>query len=474
MSIYSIDLDTFQQNFQPSSYNKSHYGEVNTPFSLIQDMLDLFPPELFQNPNLRWLDVACGSGYFMMVLYKKLMISLAKVIRGEKKRHTHIIQNMLYMCEINPDNVNTLYQLFQDKHTKPNIYSGNFLSMDFGETLTFDCILGNPPYNSQGLKKVPTNLQINKKNDGITIWHDFIKRSIQLLKPNGFLSMIIPSIWMKPDKFEMYDFFLQYKLHSLRAFTNTETKLIFKHQAQTPTCYFLLENTPNDFVVSLYNSYLKTYVPYEYSLGQPIPLCSSTIISKLKYYVHALGGSHLQVYKSNMPSKNTALNLYSNETFHFPNIHTTLLVNRIHPSLSIMYSDKPCSFSGEKKLVLAHKMYGFPYFDKHCKYGISNRDTYIIKDYTCDEDFLSVQRFLSTKLALLLYETTRYRMKYLEKYVFQFIPDIVKLIKVYPSQFPHYNDTDYDNKLYSFFGFNHDEIDEIETLHTKQYSWNFV
>lgn len=471
MSIYSIDLDTFQQQFIVSNENKTLYGEVNTPFSLIQDMLDLFPSNIFENPSLRWLDVACGSGYFMMVLYKKLMSSLSKVIRGEKKRHKHIIENMLYMCEINPQNIQTLYHLFQDKQTKPNIYAGDFLSIDFGEKLMdtkFDCILGNPPYNSQGLKKVPTNYQINKKNDGITIWHDFVKRSMLLLKPNGFLSMIIPSIWMKPDKFQMYDFFLQYKLHKLRAFTNTETKIIFKHQAQTPTCYFLLENAENDFLVSLYNSHHKTYIPYEYTLGQPIPLRSSTIVEKVKYYVNSLA-SHLVVHKTNMPSKNTGLNLYSNETFHFPNIHTTLLDKTGSPKLSIMFSDKPCAFSGEKKLVLAHKMYGFPYFDKQCKYGISNRDTYIISGLSCDDDYLNIQRFLSTKLALLLYETTRYRMKYLEKYAFEFIPDIIKLLKTYPETFPNYTQENYDELVYSFFQFTNDEIQEIETLHKKQY-----
>ena len=35
--------------------------------------------------------------------------------------------------------------------------------------------------------------------------------------------------------------------------------------------------------------------------------------------------------------------------------------------------------------------------------------------------------FLSTKFALYLFEGTRYRMKYLEKYVFELMPDITKL-----------------------------------------------
>ena len=38
-----------------------------------------------------------------------------------------------------------------------------------------------------------------------------------------------------------------------------------------------------------------------------------------------------------------------------------------------------------------------------------------------------IKEFLSTELILFLFETTRYRMRYLEKYVFEFIPDFSKI-----------------------------------------------
>jgi type I restriction-modification system DNA methylase subunit len=244
-TIDTINLETFKQNMTPKIENKTLYGEVNTPFSLIQDMLNLFPNHIFENPNLKWLDPACGCGYFMIVLFKKLMISLEKCFPDPKKRRDHILKNMLYMVEINPEHVKTLNALFNNCNKK-NIYCGNFLLMnktDLGlkKNECFDIIIGNPPYNSNGLKKVPTNQKINKKQDGITIWSAFIKHSITLLKKQGFLSMIVPSIWMKPDKIKMYNYMLSYKIHYIRCFSNTETKLLFKGQAQTPTCYFLLE-----------------------------------------------------------------------------------------------------------------------------------------------------------------------------------------------------------------------------------------
>ncbi len=77
---------------------------------------------------------------------------------------------------------------------------------------------------------------------------------------------------------------------------------------------------------------------------------------------------------------------------------------------------------------MAHKMYGFAYIDEDGEYGISTRDNYIIKNKSLSELKL-IKEFLSTELILFLFETTRYRMRYLEKYVFDFIPDFSNIPK---------------------------------------------
>ena len=84
------------------------------------------------------------------------------------------------------------------------------------------------------------------------------------------------------------------------------------------------------------------------------------------------------------------------------------------------------AFANEKKLVLAHKMYGFPYYDSNGMYGISRRDNYVIIKKT-HEEFLLLQSFLTSPLALFVYEATRYRMKYLEKEAFLFLPNVCNL-----------------------------------------------
>ena len=129
-----------------------------------------------------------------------------------------------------------------------------------------------------------------------------------------------------------------------------------------------------------------------------------------------------------MPPKHVTLHespLDLETTMSYKNIKTTTLNKEKEPELKINYSDEPLTHHGEPKVVLAHKMYGFPYLDKDGTYGISARDNYIIKNYSV-ENLQLISEFLSTKLILFIFETTRYRMRYLERYVFEYIPDFSK------------------------------------------------
>ena len=100
----------------------------------------------------------------LATLYKSLMINL------QKKRENHIINNMLYMVEINSENKIKLFDLFGKN---ANIIINDFLSNQQnlfteinGKKMDFNIIIGNPPYNSQGNIKGPTNHQSKKKEDG--------------------------------------------------------------------------------------------------------------------------------------------------------------------------------------------------------------------------------------------------------------------------------------------------------------------
>ena len=172
-----------KQVFDVSLNNKSLFGEVTTDFQTIYQMIHIIPKDYFKNPALRILDPTCGRGYFAMILFQTLFKELTQIIPNKKKRKDHIIQNMIYMVEINHEHIPTLRRFFGEK---ANIYNEDFLSFTSDK---FDMIIGNPPYNAKGMKKVPTNIYANKKYDGKTVWSKFVKHSISLLKEDGHFSV---------------------------------------------------------------------------------------------------------------------------------------------------------------------------------------------------------------------------------------------------------------------------------------------
>ena len=456
MSIRTLDINTYPQLFNVSLQNKHKYGEVNTDFALITKILNLIPKHKFKNRNLKWLDPCCGCGYFSIVLYKLLYEHLP--ILDDDERHNHIITKMMYMIEINPEHIPVLKTLFGEK---ANIICNNFLET----TGSYDMIIGNPPFNCNGIIKVPTNTLSSKKSDGASIWQKLIKKAVDSLKGgSGYLTFITPALWMKVDH-PMYQYMIQYNIKKIHTMTNTETNKVFHGQAQTPTCYFTLvkmktHKYPLYRPIPIYDKSIKKYVKCEFHTNSnfiSLPLFAQSIIQRTLFLVDTYGS--IDVIKTSMRPDYKGLSVKKEpDTEHlFQNISTCVL-NDLQPQLVINYSNKECVYANQPKLVLAHKMYGFPYYDASGIYGISNRDNYVILNKT-HEDFVKLQQFFSTKFVLYIFEATRYRMKYLEKYIFDMIPDITNIYG-----FPTVIN---DDTLALFFKLSDTEIKAIQN-HTKK------
>ena len=134
---------------------KKKFGEVMTPLELVKEMLATLPEEVWSNPNLKWLDPANGTGpYPIMVIYK-LMVGLKDWEPDDEVRYKHIIENMIYVAELQPKNM-FLYMCVVDPFDtyKLNIYTGSFLEKEFDYHMknvwgveNFDVVIGNPPFN---------------------------------------------------------------------------------------------------------------------------------------------------------------------------------------------------------------------------------------------------------------------------------------------------------------------------------------
>jgi hypothetical protein len=185
-------LELINDCLKPKEVEKKENGEVFTPIKLVNEMLDKLPKEIWKNKNLKWLDPCCGMGNFPIAVYLRLIEGLKDEIKDMKERKKHILENMLYMSELNKKNVLVCKQIFDiNNELKLNIYEGDSLKVEYNKEFKikdFDIIIGNPPYNASGTKAT-----------GNTIWQLFVNNSIKLLKPNGYICFVHPNGWRKPN-----------------------------------------------------------------------------------------------------------------------------------------------------------------------------------------------------------------------------------------------------------------------------------
>jgi type I restriction-modification system DNA methylase subunit len=115
-----------------NTYEKrKNNDEVFTPPHLIEKMLDLLPKSVWKDPHKTWLDPCAGLGNFSVVILKKLMKGLKKWQPDEELRKKHILENMLYHVEMNPESVEKLQMVLNPEGK----YSLNIKCSDF---LIFD------------------------------------------------------------------------------------------------------------------------------------------------------------------------------------------------------------------------------------------------------------------------------------------------------------------------------------------------
>jgi hypothetical protein len=173
------------------------FGEVMTDLELVEKILNKFPIEVWSNPDLKWLDPANGVGTFPSIVVRRLMEGLKNVIKDECERYKHIIENMIYVCEIQPKNMFLFHCIFdrEDSH-ELNTFYGSYLDEDFNTHMKnvwglekFDIILTNPPFQK--------TLETGKKSVD-TLWSKFIYKASTMLAKNGILSMICPDGWCSP------------------------------------------------------------------------------------------------------------------------------------------------------------------------------------------------------------------------------------------------------------------------------------
>ena len=161
--------------------NKQKYGEVFTPQSLVLEIYELLFPLIKNRETIDLYEPGVGKGIFYNNYDKTLL----------KKTN-------YYGCEINKEYIIPC----------STIIHGDFFDLSLNH---YDVILGNLPFNNNGFINVPCS---KNKTRGCTIWTKMLKKCVEHLKNDGFMAVIIPCIWLKPDKEHIYETITKYKIIS--------------------------------------------------------------------------------------------------------------------------------------------------------------------------------------------------------------------------------------------------------------------
>jgi len=301
-----------RQYVKVSDVEKKKFGEVMTPIELVTEMLNKLPREVWSNPDLKWLDPCNGVGPFGALVVAGLMKGLANWEPDEEKRFKHIIQNMVYVCELQPKNM-FLWMCMMDPRDEHdmNIYCGSFLDAGFDKHMKevwgiekFDIIVGNPPYQDSTDTKGKT---------AATLWPRFIQKGIEsCIKVGGYFLFITPISWMSPGNqlirnrtmpvyfnsneflylnmdcakyFNKVGSYFSYYLLKIRNKYNEEIKIKIKTSIQTKDGLIEFDFSDLDFIPKPDNKETLSIVSKVFSLKEKIKLNSSSLTRSDKSWV---------------------------------------------------------------------------------------------------------------------------------------------------------------------------------------------
>jgi hypothetical protein len=349
-------LELITDCLKPKELEKNQFGEVFTPMFLVNEMLDKLPKEVWLNKNLKWFDPAAGMGNFPIAIYLRLMTSLEKVIPDKALRKKHILENMLYMSELNKKNVMIITKIFDiNNKYKLNIYKGDSLILDIEKTFKvnkFDIIVGNPPYNKSKLNSLKGGY------GGRSLWDIFVVKSLDdWLIENGYLLFIHPPSWRKPEHY-LWDILSKKQLLYLKTYSKKDGYSMFK--CSTLVDYYVLENK---------KTYTTTIVDGQDNKTYKINLNEWSFLPSgyLDAIKPILGHSDVIYSRTLYGTDKKNISKIKTKEYQYKVVHNMTKKD----GLGFVYSNVKHGHFNISKVILSFGEYQYPYNDYKGEYGMS-------------------------------------------------------------------------------------------------------
>ena len=461
-------LDYIKEHLAAKDIEREKYGEVFTPMSLVNEMLDTLPDNVWNDNTLRWLDPANGMGNFPIAAFLRLFYGfrikdgkyigigssgegtfnpgLTNIIKNDNARRTHIIKNMLFMVELNNKNIIISKRLFSKlaPNVEPNIIQidrvKGFLadvSMKFpnGVINEFDIIMGNPPYNVGGLRIAGKKKTVKvQAGGGKTIWNAFVIEAYKRLKPNGHLLYIHPVGWFHSGDYDnVRNILLNNQLDIIKIYHKTQAKKEFSGRGEITVAYYHLEKKkPTKETIIIGQNRKKESIML--NTNSIIMLNDSAIIAKCV--------NNASFWKDNVNFKHKSINCVPGSFKQISGVYDDGFIKYVKTLDKHIDQDKP-------KIIVSGATYPRIYYDKDGEYGLAGSGPNYWIGTIGDLD--KIHNFLKTKLAALLTKELRFRAGFVE---FKYFPDVTKLAL----------DTINDKTLADHFKFTKEERDIINSV----------
>lgn len=427
-------LELIDSCLKTKQKEKQEYGEVFTPMINVFELLDNldkhyiteYGRSIFTEKDFKWFDPASGMGNFPVAVYLRLMEGLKSQIPNDEERKKHIIENMLYMSEINKKNVFICHQIFNiNNQYKLNLYEGDTLELDIVNVWgiqhnSFDVTLGNIPFNKGGIRSHTGN-QLGEKTE--TIWPKFIENTFkQWLKPDGFLVFINPLSWLKKSH-SLHNEMLGKHIAWLKLWDDSQSKCMIN--ADIPISLYVLQNTTNSAnkkteIISEIKRKKLTTSSFEYlNKNYTIPLAFHSIFDKLIQFIEKHKCA-LEYKTKTVKSSGTKVKLPSDYKLED---NWAIDTYTIKEGLMVKKATEQHPDASKCKLIIANKRGFKGAFIDEGKLSITGTE----KIYILGEKLELILKIMNFGISNIICDYTKYRMSFLEKEVCNYIPDIRKL-----------------------------------------------
>jgi hypothetical protein len=149
-------------------------GEVFTPQTLVEEMLDKIPDSVWENPASTFMDPCMGKGTFLIDILRRLTTIYGYSVEDAMSR--------IYGYDVRVKYINYL-----KRGGFKNIFHKDFLNENID--MKFDVIVGNPPYQSGN-------------NKGNKLWIKFINKSMEL---SNNICYVVPLSLMTSESKQIVD-----------------------------------------------------------------------------------------------------------------------------------------------------------------------------------------------------------------------------------------------------------------------------